>query len=150
MKFTPGTMFACLYSVSDPVSAAAHRCALKARQRPVLCETVYRSTTAEKPKFGRLHYYSALTSIYMASSRSQEVGACLEHKRASCGGARSSRKGDDKLLQCRNHQSRLAGARQIHGDAVAPVVAQRVYGQALAGAGYIHSRTFTCSSVSYA
>ena len=43
----------------------------------------------------------------------------------------------------------ISGARQLHRDAVAPVVAQQVQGSDVAGAGLIHSRTSTGTSVSY-
>ena len=55
-----------------------------------------------------------------------------------------------QLLQCRHHPQSVSGARQLHGCAVAPVVALQAQGQATQGRELIHSRTSTGTSGSYA
>ena len=54
---------------------------------------------------------------------------------------RASRMG--QLLQCWHHPQSVSGARQLHGYAVAPVVALQAQGLATQGRELIHSRTFT-------
>ena len=55
-----------------------------------------------------------------------------------------------ELLPSRHRQPRLSGTRQLHRDAVASVVAHTSTRSGDAGAGAIHSRTSTGTSVSYA
>ena len=50
----------------------------------------------------------------------------------------------------RHRQQGVSGARQLHSDAVAPVVAHASTKSGDAGAGPIHSRTFTGTSGSFA
>ena len=55
-----------------------------------------------------------------------------------------------QLLQRWHHPQSVSGARQLHGYAVAPVVALQAQGLATQGRELIHSRTFTSISGSYA
>lgn len=112
-------LFDCLYFVGDLASAVAH---MYASIKPDGVWFIVEPLTNdhwEKPEFCRSYYYSALTFMCMPVSRSQEVEACLDTRGKLRRREIVTTGGFDKLLQRGNRQSRLSGARPIHGDTVA-------------------------------